>query len=111
VTTLARIAFDMGRYQKRSAAIARLDALMRAAPFSADEVTMLMKRYGPVRGVRQLRELIPLVDPGAASPKESWLRLLLIDNGFPIPETQIPILDGECRFSKAVSTGGSPTCA
>ena len=67
---------------------------MRDAPFSVDEVLMLMRRYGPVRGVRQLRELLPLVDPGAASPKESWLRLLLIDNGFPIPETQIPLFDG-----------------
>jgi hypothetical protein len=94
VTSLARTAFDLGRYQKRSAAIARLDALMRAAPFSTDEVGILMKRYGPVRGLRQLRELLPLVDPGAASPKESWLRMLLIDNGFPIPETQIPLYDG-----------------
>jgi hypothetical protein len=94
VTSLARTAFDLGRYQKRSAAIARLDALMRAAPFSAAEVRILMKRYGPVRGLRQLRELLPLVDPGAASPKESWLRMLLIDNGFPIPETQIPLFDG-----------------
>jgi hypothetical protein len=94
VTTLARTAFDLGRYQKRVAALARLDALMRAAPFSVDEVSMLLTRYGPVRGVRQLRELLPLVDPGAASPKESWLRLLLIDNGFPIPETQIPLFDG-----------------
>jgi hypothetical protein len=94
VTTLARTAFDLGRYQKRYAAIARLDALMRAAPFSVDEVSMLMQRYGPVRGVRQLRALLPLVDPGAASPKESWLRMLLIDNGFPIPETQIPLFDG-----------------
>jgi hypothetical protein len=93
VTTLARTAFDLGRYQKRSAAIARLDALMRAAPFSADEVLRLMHRYGPVRGVRQLRELVPLVDPGAESPRESRLRLLLIDNGFPVPETQIPVLD------------------
>jgi hypothetical protein len=99
VTTLARTAFDLGRYQKRSAAIARLDALMRAAPFSVDEVSMLMHRYGPVRGVRQLRELLPLVDPGAASPRESWLRLLLIDNGFPIPETQIPVLDGAVPFA------------
>ena len=94
VTTLPRTAFDLGRYQKRYAAIARLDALMRAAPFPIDEVSMLMQRYGPVRGVRQLRELLPLVDPGAASPKESWLRLLLIDNGFPIPETQIALFDG-----------------
>ena len=99
VTTLARTAFDLGRYQKRSAAIGRLDALMRAAPFSAGDVDLLMRRYGPVRGVRQLRELLPLVDPGAASPKESWLRLLLIDNGFPVPETQIPILDNDVPFA------------
>jgi hypothetical protein len=93
VTTLARTAFDIGRYLQRQAALARLDALMRAAPFRAEEVTALMRRYGPVRGVRQLRELLPLVDAGAASPRESRLRLLLIDGGFPIPETQIPLFD------------------
>ena len=93
VTTAARTGFDLGRYQKRYAAIGRLDALMRAAPFSADEVIALMQRYGPVRGVRQLRELLPLVDAGAESLRESQLRLLLIDNGFPTPETQIPVFD------------------
>jgi hypothetical protein len=36
---------------------------------------------------------LPLVDDGAASLKESWLRLLFIDNKFPMPETQIPIYD------------------
>jgi AbiEi antitoxin C-terminal domain len=95
VTTPARTAFDLARYQKRSLAIGRLDALMRAAPFCADEVSALAYRYGPVRGVRQLRELLPLVDAGAESPQESWLRLLLIDNGFPVPETQIPVLDDD----------------
>lgn len=93
VATPARTAFDLGRYQKRAASMGRLDALMRAAPFPAAEVALLMDRYGPVRGVRQLRQLLPLVDPGAESLKESWLRLLLIDDGFPIPETQIPIID------------------
>ena len=99
VTTPARTAFDMGRYQKRSLALGRLDALMRAAPFSDSGVEMLMRRYGPVRGVRQLRELLPLVDPGAASLKESWLRLLLIDNDFRIPDTQIPVFDGDEPFA------------
>jgi len=94
VTTAARTAFDLGRYQKRYTAIARMDALTRAASYSLDEVTLLIQRYGPARGVRQLRELLPLVDPGAESPRESRLRLLLIDNGFPIPETQIPVTDG-----------------
>ena len=95
VTTSARTAFDVGRHQKRSAALARLDALMRAAPFRPRDVEELMCRYGPVRGVRQLRDLLPLVDAGAESPKESWLRLLLIDGGLPAPETQIPVCD-EC---------------
>src|SRR6476620_4153170 len=100
VTTLARTAFDLGRYQKRSAAIARLDALMRAAPFSADEVTMLMQRSRRARAGRQMRERLPLVDPCASSPKERSLRLLLIDNGSPIPATHSRGLDGygPCSF-------------
>jgi hypothetical protein len=94
VTTPSRTAFDMGRYLNRAAALARLDALMRAAPFAAESVELLIRRYGPVRGVRQLRDLLPLIDAGAESPKESWLRLLLIDGGLPAPETQIPIFEG-----------------
>lgn len=94
VTTPARTAFDLGRHQSRAGALGRMDALMRAAPFSAADVVALMNRYGPARGTRQLRELLPLVDAGAQSPKESWLRLLLVDGGLPIPETQIPILEG-----------------
>lgn len=93
VATPVRTAFDLGRHQRRPNALARLDALMRKSPFGRDEVAMLAERYGPVRGVRQLRELLPLIDAGAASPKESWLRLLLVDNGYPAPETQIPVLD------------------
>jgi very-short-patch-repair endonuclease len=33
------------------------------------------------------------VDPGAESPRETWLRLLLIRAGFPVPQTQIPVYD------------------
>lgn len=91
VTTPARTAFDMGRHLRRSSAIARLDALMRATRYEPADVEVLMRRYGAVRGVRQLRELLPLVDPGSESPKESWLRLLLVDGGLPRPQTQIPV--------------------
>lgn len=91
VTTPARTAFDIGRHQRRADALARLDALSRAAPFCAGEVEDIAHRYGPVRGVRQLRELLPLVDSGAESPRESWLRLVVIDAGLPAPETQIPV--------------------
>jgi hypothetical protein len=93
VTTLARTAYDLGRHLPRGQAVARLDALMRATPFSIEDVLLLAKRYPGARGLRRLREVLPLMDAGAASPKETWLRLLLIDAGLPIPTTQIPVVD------------------
>ncbi|MGV9802137.1 hypothetical protein ACWDTP_29230, partial [Mycobacterium sp. NPDC003449] len=46
-------------------------------------------------GVRQLDELLPLVDGGAATPRESRIRLSLLDAGFPRPETRVPVIDRE----------------
>jgi Protein of unknown function (DUF559) len=91
VTTAARTAYDLGRQLPRGQAVARLDALMRATPFSVEDVLLLAKRYPGARGLRRLRAALPLVDGGAASPKETWLRLLIIDAGLPTPTTQIPV--------------------
>jgi hypothetical protein len=93
VTTPARTAFDLGRFQPRGHALARLDALMHATPFSVEEVLLLTKRYRGARGVRRLKDVLPLVDGGAASPRETWLRLLFVDAGLPSPTTQIPVVD------------------
>jgi hypothetical protein len=93
VTSLTRTAYDLGRHLPRAQAVSRLDALMRMTPFSAEGVLQLAKRYPAARGIRRLRSALPLVDGGAASPKETWLRLLLIDAGFPTPITQIPIVE------------------
>jgi very-short-patch-repair endonuclease len=94
VTSVARTAFDLGRHLPRGQALARLDALMHATPFSFEDVSVLTKRYRGARGLRRLRDVLPLVDGGAASPKESWLRLHLIDAGLPKPTTQIPVHQG-----------------
>jgi Protein of unknown function (DUF559) len=91
VTTPARTAYDLGRQLPRGEAVARLDALMRATPFSVEDVLLLAKRYPAARGLRRLRVALPFVDGGAASPKESWLRLLIVDAGLPTPTTQIPV--------------------
>lgn len=91
VTTPARTAYDLGRHLPLRQGVARLDALMRATPFSVEDVRLLAKRHSGARGLRRLRAALPLVDGGAASPKETWLRLLLIDAGLPVPTTQIPV--------------------
>jgi hypothetical protein len=91
VTTPARTAYDLGRLLSRAQAVARLDALMRATPYSVEDVRLVAERYPGARGLRQLRAVLPLVDGGSASPRESWLRLLLVDAGLPRPTTQIPV--------------------
>ncbi|MEO6792392.1 MAG: hypothetical protein ABI253_08945 [Mycobacterium sp.] len=97
VTTPVRTAYDLGRHLPRGKAVARMDALARATPFSIDEVMLLAKHHRGARGLRRLRAALPWVDAGAASPKETWLRLLLIDAGLPVPTTQIPVCDGRWR--------------
>ena len=105
VTTRVRTAFDLGRYLPRDEAVARLDSLMRAQVFSIEDVSLLAKRYRGARGLKSLKIALPLVDGGAASPRETWLRLLYIDAGLPTPTTQIPIVEGRGRLVRWADMG------
>jgi hypothetical protein len=44
--------------------------------------------------VRKSTAALALVDGGAMSPRETWLRLLLLDAGLPKPTSQLPLLRG-----------------
>lgn len=99
-STVERTAFDLGRRGPLGKAVARLDALANATGFKIDDVSDLARRHRQTRGLRQLEAALDLVDAGAQSPKETWLRMLLINAGFPRPQTQIPVLgeDGYPRY-------------
>ena len=97
VATKQRAAFDLGRHLPRGRAVARLDALSNATGLKAEQVLPLVERYKGCRGVAQLRVALDLMDGGAQSPKETWLRLLLIAAGFPRPRTQIPVVNDRGR--------------
>ncbi|MEZ0342625.1 hypothetical protein ACAG25_21920 [Mycobacterium sp. pV006] len=91
VATIQRTAFDLGRFSSVERAVERLDALANKTGLRADDVLPLIERYRGARGTRNLRSALALMDAGAQSPKETWLRLLLIKKGFPRPRTQIPV--------------------
>ncbi len=95
VTTPQRTAFDIGRRKPMGAAIAHLDALMRATGIKVDEVFDIADRHRGARGLRQLETALGLADAGSQSPKETWLRLLLIEAGLPRPTTQIPVITSD----------------
>jgi hypothetical protein len=91
VTTPERTAFDLGRRGPLGQAVARLDALGNATGLKAADVLALADCHRHVRGLRQLESALDLYDPGAQSPKETWLRLMIIGEGYPRPRTQIPV--------------------
>lgn len=93
VTSVERTAFDLGRILPRDEAIMRLDALMWSRSFDIDKVVRLARLHPRATGRKRLRGVLALVDGGAASPRETWLRLVVIDAGFPAPTTQIPVID------------------
>ncbi len=94
VTSLTRTAFDLARHLPRLVAVTHLDALSAATGLTAADVTPLIARHKGARGVRQCQTALSLLDGGAQSPKETWLRLVLIDAGLPRPVTQIRVTDG-----------------
>lgn len=93
-TSAARTAFDIACRNTIGTAVAGLDALARATKLDIAEVESLAERYKGHRNVRRARRALALVDAGAESPRETWLRLLLIDAGYPRPRTQIPVYGG-----------------
>jgi hypothetical protein len=99
-TTPERTAFDIGRRGRLDEVVARLDALGHANAFKIGDVLHIAQDHPGARGIRQLRRALDLSDHGAASPKETWLRLVVIRGGYPRPQTQIRIPDssGYARY-------------
>ncbi|KAA1248729.1 hypothetical protein F0Q45_18995 [Mycobacterium simiae] len=90
-TTPARTALDLACRNPVGEAVAAIDALARATRFELTRAHLLTERYKGHRDIRRARRALALVDAGAESPRETWLRLLLIDAGYPRPQTQIPV--------------------
>ncbi len=95
VTTPARTALDLACRCSTGQAVADIDALCRATQLKIVEVSELAARAIGRRGIRKARATLELVDSGAQSPKETWLRLLLYRAGLPRPTTQILVHNGD----------------
>ncbi|WP_435771635.1 type IV toxin-antitoxin system AbiEi family antitoxin domain-containing protein [Nocardioides sp. SYSU DS0651] len=89
VTTPIRTACDVARLRGRYRAMATLDTFRRRHGLTQQSLTRMLPRFAGHRGVRQLRELIPLSTDLADSQPESWLRLMIHDDGMPMPAAQV----------------------
>lgn len=95
VTSPLRTALDLGCHLRRREAYAAMCELARIHELTRAALCGELSRFAGRRGVVQLRELAPLVDPRFESPREAWTFLALHDAGLPRPEPQFWIaIDG-----------------
>lgn len=99
LTTPVRTALDLGCHLRRREAFAAMCELARLHDFTAAALLGQLVRFARRRGVVQLRELAPLVDPRFESQREAWTFLAIHDAGLPHPEPQVWVdVDGEPTF-------------
>ena len=91
LTTPARTALDLARRYSLNDAVAAVDALAQAVGLKSVDIELLVDRYRGRRGMKGAAAALELIDGGAQSPKETSLRLLLLNAGFPRPQTQIAV--------------------
>ena len=92
-TTPTRTALDLACWLPLMAAVASIDALARVTELNIADVELHAMRKRGRRGITRARRAIGLADAGAQSPKESWLRTIILQAGLPRPRTQIPVHD------------------
>jgi hypothetical protein len=105
VTTPARTAFDIACRNPVGNAVAALDALARATQLKLADAELVAERYKGHRNIRRARRALALVDAGAQSPRETWLRLMVIEAGYPPPQTQIPVYGEHGELVAVVDLG------
>ncbi len=74
VTTPIRTVVDLACKFPPKVSIPAIDALARATRLTREGLRAALPRYGGRKGIVRARKALALVDPGAESPKETWLR-------------------------------------
>jgi hypothetical protein len=107
VTSVARTALDLARRNLEDPAVEAIDALLNATGTKVEDVELLASLHSGIKGIRRARTTLALVDPGAESPRETSLRLLIVRAGYPRPETQIRVKDDFGQVVARVDMGWS----
>ena len=90
-TSPERTAVDILRWLPPHEGLAVVDAMAARGLVDAATLPPVVERFAGGRGIVRARYLAAIVEPLTESPGESWLRLRLIDAGFPRPQAQIEV--------------------
>ncbi|WP_304111929.1 hypothetical protein [Mycolicibacterium bacteremicum] len=94
ITTPVRTALDLARHLERDEAVTLLDPFTAACGLTKDDIWRLAKRYRGTRSIRTADRAIVQIDPGARTPEQTRVRLMLSDRAIRPTHSQIRITDG-----------------
>jgi hypothetical protein len=92
LSSALRTAWDVAALEPLSTAVAALDAMVRSGHLRQADLVVLSDQGSGRHGITRIRRAVPLVDPRAESPAESWVRVALVLAGL-APEPQYEIWD------------------
>jgi hypothetical protein len=95
VTSAVRTLLDLAPLLRPDQLVATGDAAMRCFGVSHEQLQAAAVEAASRRGVRVLREAIPLMDARADSPPESLVRVWCVITGLPFLEPQGEVWDGD----------------
>ena len=103
LSTPLRTAWDVATLEPLTTAVAALDAMVRAEAIDLPALRLMADTSaGRFRAVPCLRRAVPLVDPRAESPPESWVRVALVLAGLaPVPQYEVQVDGIVSRFDFA----------
>jgi hypothetical protein len=114
VSSLPQVIADLLCTARAADALPIADEALRRAEPNSDElraaVTQRLRVRPDPRGTVRGAGLWNLASPAAESPPESWLRLLIVELGFPLPEVNFALLTPTGKEYTA-STSPGRTCA
>lgn len=90
VTDLEQTMVDCARLLRPLPALVVADAALRAGANRTAALAMLDEMRG--NGVARARAIVELADEGAESPGETATRFVLLRDGLPRPQTQVPVV-------------------
>jgi hypothetical protein len=92
-TTPLRTAIDLARFLPPFLGLAAIDAMAHHGLVDPAALAVRVEDWRGDKFVAQARRLIALCEPKTESFGESWLRLRVVDAGFPAPTAQINLPD------------------
>lgn len=105
LTTPQRTFVDVAHRLALPRLVAVGDDFLARGLMSPSAVREVIHRCWGQRGIKRARRAVELLDPRAESPRESMMRALLVEGGFPTPEPQIEIFNASGRFIARIDLG------